>query len=295
MMCVNGIFLSLWFNNRVFLPYFFRIWNFYSEKWYNYNRSNFRGGVCCLAIMEGAEPFFLPGGVCGVLLIHGFTGSPAEVRMLGDSLHKEGYTVLAPRLSGHGTTVERMAKTKWPHWYSTVEDAYHILKATCSNITVIGLSMGGLLALKLATEYQVDKVVSLSTPIFIADKRLEMLPVYRMFLDFIPKKRKKYADIAPKYSVGYTATPLSSLSSLLNLIEHVDRILPTVKVPLLIVQGRQDHTVQPRSAEYIYDMVASQDKTLLWLEKSGHLVTIDIEREKIFREVSEFLHKDVIS
>lgn len=242
--------------------------------------------------MEGAEPFFLPGGARGVLLIHGFTGSPAEVRLLGDFLHKEGYTVLAPRLSGHGTTVEEMADTKWPHWYRTVEDAYHILRATCSNIAVVGLSMGGLLALKLATEYQMERIVSLSTPIFIADKRLDMLPVYRMFRDFVPKKRKVYAGIEPKYSVCYNATPLSSLSSLVNLIEHVDNLLPTIYTPLLVVQGRQDHTVQPRSAEYIYDMVASNDKTLMWLEKSGHIVTIDIEREEIFRKISKFFGKN---
>ena len=241
--------------------------------------------------MEGAEPFFLPGGPRGVLLIHGFTGSPAEVRLLGDFLHKDGYTVLAPRLSGHGTTVEEMASTKWPHWYSTVEDAYHILKAMCTSIVVIGLSMGGLLALKLASEYQVERLVSLSTPIFIVDKRLDMLPVYRMFRDFIPKKRKIYADIESKYSVGYAATPLSSLSSLIKLIEHVNNLLHTIYAPLLIVQGRKDHTVEPRSAQYIYDMVASTEKTLLWLEKSGHLVTIDIEREQVFRKISKFLQE----
>ena len=239
--------------------------------------------------MEGAEPFFLPGGERGVLLIHGFTGSPAEVRLLGDFLHNEGYTVLAPRLSGHGTTVEDMSNTKWPHWYSSVEDAYHILRAMCNNIAVIGLSMGGLLALKLAAEYQVERIVSLSTPIFIVDKRLEMLPVYRIFRDFVPKRRKIYADIDPKYSVGYAATPLSSLSSLLHLIQQVDTLLPTIHAPLLIVQSPHDHTVQPRSAQYIYDKIASDEKTLLWLDKSGHIVTIDIEREKVFSEISEFL------
>jgi carboxylesterase len=239
--------------------------------------------------MEGAEPFFLPGGESGVLLIHGFTGSPAEMGLLGEFLHKEGYTVLAPRLCGHGTTVEEMANTKWPHWYSSVEDAYHILKSICSRVAVVGLSMGGLLAFKLGTEYQVDKIVSLSTPIFIADKRLDMLPVYRMFRDFVPKKRKQFADIAPRYTVGYNSTPLSSLSSLLDLIRYIDMLLSTIHVPMLIIQGRQDHTVQPRSAEYIYDKVASDDKTLVWLEKSGHIITLDIEREQVFREVAEFL------
>lgn len=149
--------------------------------------------------------------------------------------------------------------------------------------------MGGLLALKLAAEYQVDKIVSLSAPIFIADKRLDMLPIYRMFQNFMPKKRRVYADIEPKYTVGYDATPLSSLSSLLNLIQHIEILLPTIHTPLLIIQSRQDHTVQPRSGQYIYDMIASHDKTLLWLEKSGHLVTLDSEREQIYRKISEFL------
>jgi len=239
--------------------------------------------------MEGAEPFFLPGGTQGILLIHGFTGSPAEVRLLGEFLHKEGYTVLGPRLCGHGTTVEEMANTKWPQWYSSVEDAYHILRAVCSKITVIGLSMGGLLAFKIATDYPVDKIISLSTPIFITDKRLDMLPVYRMFRDFVPKKRKKYADVHPKYKICYDATPLSSIGSLVELIEQVQKLLPNIKDKLLIIQGRNDHTVQPRSAEYIYDHVGSLEKQLIWLDKSGHVITLDIEREEVFKQIVAFL------
>ena len=239
--------------------------------------------------MEGAEPLFLLGGDCGVLLIHGFTGSPAEMGLLGEFLHTKGYTVLVPRLSGHGTSVEEMADTNWAHWYRTVEDAYHILKSICSRIIVIGLSMGGLLALKLGTEYPVDKIVSLSTPIFIVDKRLDLLPVYRMFRKFVPKRRKKYADVAPKYTVGYEFTPLRSLSSLLKLIQHVDTLLPSVAVPTLIIQGRHDHTVQARSGQYIYDHIGTKEKKLIWLDKSGHIVTIDIERERVFGYIADFI------
>lgn len=242
-----------------------------------------------LPIIEGAEPFFFQGNKNGILLIHGFTGSPAEVRLLGEFLHKEGYTVLAPRLCGHGTTVEEMATTQWPHWYSSVEDAYHILKSVCSTITVIGLSMGGLLAFKIAAEYPVSKIISLSTPIFITDKRLDMLPLYRMFREFVPKKRKKYADVDPKYTIGYNATPLSGITSLLDLIAEVSRKLPDITEELLIIQGRRDHTVQPRSAEYIYEHVASFEKKLVWLEKSGHVVTLDIEREEVFKQITAFL------
>lgn len=242
-----------------------------------------------MAVLEGAEPFYLPGGEQGVLLIHGFTGSPAEMRLLGESLHSKGYTVFAPRLCGHGTTVEEMSKTKWFHWYSGVEDGFHILKSTCKSVAVVGLSMGGLLAFMLAAEHPIAKVVSLCTPIYIADKRLDMLPMYRMFREYVPKKRKVYMDLSPKYSVGYCETPLSSLSSLVELIEQVDRLLPTIKIPLLIVQARWEHTVQPRSATHIYDKVGSSEKQLVWLEKSGHVVTLDVERELVFQHIIHFL------
>ena len=239
--------------------------------------------------MEGAEPFFLPGGEQGVLLIHGFTGSPGEIRLLGEYLHQKGYTVLAPRLCGHGATVEEMSKTRWSHWYAGVEDGYHILKSLCKYIAVVGLSMGGLLALKLGSEYPVDCLVSLSTPIYIVDKRLDMLPVYRVFREFVPKKRRVYAGIKPKYSAGYNATPLSSLSSLLDLIQHVDSLLPKITIPLLIMQARFEHTVEPKSASHIYDKVGSKDKKIIWLEKSGHIITLDVEREQVFEEVADWI------
>jgi len=242
-----------------------------------------------MAIMEGAEPFLLPGDDRGILLIHGFTGSPAEVRLLGDFLHKQGYTVIAPRLCGHGTRVEDLSKIKWHQWYSGVEDAYHLLKGICHTVTVIGLSMGGLLAFALAAEYHVDTLISLSTPIYIVDKRIGMLPLYRIFREYIPKKRRKYTGISPLYTVGYNATPLSSLSSLLELIGHVEGLLPTIHLKILIIQGHHDHTVQARSAQYIYDQVGSLDKEIIWLKKSGHIVTLDIERETVFRQIAKFL------
>ncbi len=93
-------------------------------------------------LMAGAEPFLLPGGEQGVLLVHGFTGSPSEMRLLGEYLNGQGYTVLAPRLAGHGTRVEEMITTGWPMWYENVEDAYHLLSGLCPDITAVGLSMG---------------------------------------------------------------------------------------------------------------------------------------------------------
>lgn len=241
-----------------------------------------------MAIIQGAEPFFFPGGEQGVLLVHGFTGSPSEMRLLGEFLHKRGYTILGPRLAGHGTSVEEMAGTAWPHWYSAVEDGYHMLRAMCREVSVVGLSMGGLLSLKLAAEYPVTRVVSLSTPIFIADKRLPLLPVYRLLRRYVPKRRRKLA-VDDIYNVGYDYTPLSSLKSLLALIRHVDKLLPQVVAPALIMQSRVEHTVRPESAKHIYDRLGSKDKQLIWLGRSGHIITLDVERDKVFTAVAELL------
>jgi carboxylesterase len=243
-----------------------------------------------LAILTGAEPFFYPGDERGVLLPHGFTGSPSEMRLMGEFLHNQGYTVYGPRLPGHGTQLRDMEQTEWRQWYGTVEDGFHILKGICREVSVVGLSMGGILALLLASEYPVKRVVSLSAPIYIADQRLKWLNVYRMFHRYVPKRRRKL-DVAPDYYVGYDRTPLRSLSSLLEVIQHAKRRLSQIRAPLLVVQSRTEHTVRPESADYIYQQAGSADKELFWLQKSGHIVTLDSEKEIVFKHVAAFLEK----
>lgn len=239
-------------------------------------------------ILPGAEPFLLKGGPRGVLLLHGFTGAPAELRLLGDFLHKQGFTVLAVRLPGHGTDVSDMEPTGWRHWYGAALDGFLLLSSLCGEINVVGLSMGGLLALKLAAEHPVARVAALSTPIFLTARRIPLLPLYRAFRRFVPKRRRDY-DIDPQLFVGYDRTPLHSLSSLLELIRSVQDDLPHVHCPALVVQSRREHTVRPESAVFIRDHLGSREKELFWLEKSGHVVTIDIERETVFGKVAAFL------
>ena len=113
-------------------------------------------------IMEGAEPFFLPGGSTGVLLIHGFTGLPAELVMMGRYLQQRGCTVLGVRLAGHGTTVEDMSHMTAEDWLDSVRDGYAVLRGSCEHIFVAGHSMGGLLALLLAAEKGQEQALELS-------------------------------------------------------------------------------------------------------------------------------------
>lgn len=241
-----------------------------------------------MTILRGAEPFLSAGGENGVMLVHGFTGSPSHMRTLGAFLNKGGFTVLCPRIYGHGTSVKDLASTNYNHWYSSVEDGYHLLKAMCRNVSVVGLSMGGLLALKLAAEYPITKVVTVNTPIFIADKRLSLLPIYRLFMNYVPKKRRK-VNVDPVYNVSYDYTPLNSLSSLIALIKHVSTLLPDVSTKSLILQSLNELSVQPRSAEYIFERLGTHDKRLIWLNLASHLVTIDAGCQQVFSYIGEFM------
>lgn len=243
-----------------------------------------------MALLPGAEPFFLPGGATGCLLVHGFTGSPSEMRLLGEHLQRRGFTVLAPRLCGHGTTPEEMARTGHVHWYSAVVDGYLLLRSLCAHVFVVGLSMGGLLAAKLASEYNAAGLVLLNTPIYIQDRRLVFLPIYRLFRRFVTKKRR-FLPVDPCYCVHYDRTPLAGVSSLLDLIKEVQRLLPVITTPALIVQSQADHTVRPDSAVYIYDHLGGKSKRLVWCKHSGHIITLDSEREQIFALVENFLRR----
>ena len=241
-----------------------------------------------MIVQAGAESFLLQGGRRGVLLIHGFTGSTSEMREMAIALHKQGYTVLVPRLGGHGTSPKELEGTSWHEWYATVEDGYHILSTLCDEVMVAGHSMGGLFAILIALSLPISRVAVLSAPIKVQDPRVEYLGLVSLVCRFFTKKRRKNKTV-PYYS--YSVMPLKSVQSLMSLIETVRSQLPKLDKPILILQSKREHTVDPVSAQIIYDEVGSTDKKIYWLERSGHSIATDKEREFVFREVSIFFNQ----
>lgn len=242
-------------------------------------------------IIKGAEPFVLQGGSHGVLLTHGFTGSPSEMRLLGNFLHMKGFTVLAPRLMGHGSDVKEMEHCLWTDWLQSVEDAYFLLNQLCDKVSVAGLSMGGILSLYLAARHDVANVVSLSAPIYIANKALKILPPKeKCYGKFVPKRRRRFDDEAAPYSINYHHTPAAAVHELLKAIEAAKQSMAKISGRLLVIQSINDHTVQSESANYIYDKAinaAYREKQIL--HNSGHIVTLDRERQNVFASVFNFL------
>lgn len=245
-----------------------------------------------MEVIKGAEEFYLQGeNDQGVLLIHGYTGTPAEMLLLGEYLHKRGYTVLGVRLPGHGTNPQELNETTWPMWYQEAEKGFTRLQQCCREVMVAGLSMGALLAIALAAQKPVKKAVFLSAPIYVRDRRALFLPLLKHFIHYL-KKRKRNYFVADKYNLAYSVMPVKPLSSLFALIKLCKKkFLPQIRIPCLVLQSKKEHTVKPESAEYIFHQLQSSDKKLVWFEKSGHILTLDIEREQVFEEIERFFKK----
>ena len=246
-------------------------------------------------VLDGAEPFYFSGGSTGVLLLHGLTGSPAEMRLLGEALSKEGFTVLAVRLPGHGTIPEDLERATAGDWLAAAMDGYAILASDnrIEKIAVVGHSMGALLALRLAAIRRMSHVVSVAAPFFIREERgVKLLPPREKSKGmFLPKKQPRLPGIPARCLVGYAVMPLVSVHELLSVIQSAKEALPKVAAPLLAIQGDRDHTVAPESAEYIYEHISSEEKEIYWLEDMGHLLPIEEGRELVFERAAAFLQK----
>ena len=244
-----------------------------------------------MQIMEGAETFLLEGNNGkAVLLLHGYTGTTAEMRPLGNHLHSLGYTVLCPRLPGHGTSVEDLKETVASQWVAAAKLGYAILAKQYSKIYVAGLSMGALLAIVIAATEKVERAALLATPIFLQDKRAPFLPILRYFIHYLPKHKRNYHEMQ-KYCQAYDRMPTKPLTSLFALIKACKKeLVQKITVPCIVLQSTIEHTVKPKSAQYIYDNLGTpkEAKKLVWLEKSGHILTLDAEHEKVFQTVADF-------
>jgi carboxylesterase len=240
--------------------------------------------------------FDLPGGPLGVLLLHGYTGAPPEMRLLGEYLNARGMTVSAPLLPGHGTSVDDMNRCRWRDWTGCAEQALVELRSRCSLVFVGGLSMGTLLTLYLAAHYpDLPGAMLYSPALKVADRRLALTPLARYFVRSLPKGANADQDLtsptAQQYLWSYEENPVAAAAELLALRRVVQHSLPAIACPLLIVHSTLDSAIHPDSAQAVYDGVSTPaaHKTLLTLHNSGHVLLVDSEWEAVAEQTARFI------
>lgn len=236
-----------------------------------------------VALMPGAEAFSFPAGPVGVLLCHGFTGSPQSMRPWGEYLAAAGLTVSCPRLPGHGTSWQEMNRTGWPDWYGEQERALRELRDRCDPVFVMGLSMGGTLALRLAEEHpsEVAGLVLVNPSVTTLDRRAFLTPLLKWVLPSLPGVANDIKKPGVR-EVAYDRTPLRAFDSLRAFWKLTRADLGRVTAPLLVFHSPQDHVVEPVNTRIVLNGVRSTEVEDRACPNSYHVATLDNDAPAIF-------------
>ena len=226
----------------------------------------------------------------GVLLVHGFTGSPPSMRPWGEFLHSKGYTVRVPLLPGHGTKVQNLNKTKWEEWPAKVSFELSELQKTCDTIFLVGLSMGGGTVLNVA-ESNNDKIagiVLVNPMIYVKGIPVELA----FFLSRFQKLRSSVGDDIKRPGItewGYDHLPTRGVYQLLKMLRVTRRNLNKITVPVQLFHSVEDHTLPVGNTDIILSEISSKEKTRIELVNSYHVATLDYDQELIFQNSLTFI------
>ncbi|GHH62750.1 carboxylesterase [Streptosporangium violaceochromogenes] len=243
-----------------------------------------------MPVLPGAEPYHHRGGRAGVLLCHGFTGSPQSLRPWGEYLARAGLSVALPRLPGHGTTWQEMNRTRWEDWYAELDKTLADLRGRCDEVFVAGLSLGGCLALRLAEVHGegIRGLVLVNPSIANDVPLLALAPLLGLVLRSVPGVA---GDIkkAGVTELGYTRTPVRAAASLPRLWSLTRSELGKVTQPILVFHSSQDHVVKPTSVRILRERLAGGNLDVVELNDSYHVATLDNDADRIFAGSLEFI------
>lgn len=235
------------------------------------------------------QPFTFEAGNRAVLLLHGFTGHTADVRMLGRFLEKKGYTSHAPIYRGHGLPPEELLKANPAQWWEDVEQAYkHLKNLGYEEIAVCGLSLGGVLGLKLAYSEKVKGVVPMCTPMFF-DNETQLSQGFKRFATEYKQLQEKEDRTIEREVTTLIDDSETLFEQISAFIRDVSSQVDTIYTPTFVVQARNDEMINTDSATYIYNNVETDEKSIKWYEESTHVITLGKEKEQLHNDIFQFL------
>jgi carboxylesterase len=233
-------------------------------------------------LLPGAEPFSATGGPDSVLVLHGFTGSPASMRGVAEKLADAGLTVELPRLPGHGTAVDDLVPCRWADWTAAAETAYQELAARSARVAVVGLSMGGSLTCWLAERHPEISGIAVVNPLVEPPDDELRSAIHDMLDAGVSIAPSIGSDIAQPgvAELGYDGTPLAAALSLFEGVEDVALALGDIRCPVLLLSSREDHVVPSTNGDLLAASVAGPCERV-WLERSYHVATMDYDRDEV--------------
>lgn len=241
-----------------------------------------------MPLMPGAEPYSAEGDHLGVLVLHGFAGTPAVVRAWAQHVAAAGHTVSAPRLPGHGTRWQDLNATTWEDWVGEAQRCLDRLRGRTDTRVVMGLGAGATIGLRLAeTHRDVDGIVAVNPVVHSERRERALLPYVQGFIGSAPWRSHdvKRPDVA---DVGYDRLPLRAMHSLTRLWTLVKSDIHRVTAPLLVFRSADDHVVEPSNTTWLLANVRSSRVEEVLLEDSYHLATVDNDAPAIFEASTRF-------
>jgi carboxylesterase len=238
-------------------------------------------------VVTGAEDLFFLGNEIGVVLCHGFNGTPQSMQFIGEQLSMLGYTVSIPRLNGHGTHYLDMETSSYECWISDLENAYKGLLKQCQRVFIVGQSMGGALTLQVAANHlNVDGIFLINaavTEVSYEEYRNKEKPLY--IQEGSPDIKKPAV-----FEITYDKVPINAVHQLLNLMEDTQKKVSHVSSPTIIFKSAIDHVVPPANSEFIFDHINTLEKKMIVLQNSYHVASMDYDSQIIVDNIHQHIY-----
>ena len=231
----------------------------------------------------------------GVLLLHGFGDTPQTLALLAKRLHSAGYSVLAPLLPGHGRSMHAFTHARAEEWIQFAREQVAGMQMRHRSVSLVGLSMGGALAVLAAAQATEIESLVLIAPYLGMPRLLRVAAmghwIWGRFVGEVNARNPRSIrdPIEREKNLAYGAVTARALNELARVVRRARKALPDVRCPTLIIQSREDPRIAPAIAEWAIVKIGTTDKQLVWTEGAGHIITVDFGRERVFSEVERWI------